>query len=111
MRPQGDGFQALWELAEASKVGLKIDLRSIPIRQETVEISEYFGINPYQLIGSGSMLIAAKDGEGLLSRLTEENIPAAIIGKATEDNDRILQNRDEKRYLTPPSADELYKGI
>ena len=38
----GGIFGALWELAEASGVGLEIELKKIPIRQETVEICEFF---------------------------------------------------------------------
>lgn len=108
---EGGIFGALWELAEASGVGLNADLRKIPIRQETVEIAEYFHINPYQLIGSGSMLIAAKDGERLVEDLAKADIPATVIGRTTDTNDRILRNRDEIRYLTPPTADELYKVV
>jgi hydrogenase expression/formation protein HypE len=37
-------------MAEASGVGLEIDLKKIPVRQETIEICEFFGINPYELI-------------------------------------------------------------
>lgn len=35
---EGGIFGALWEMAEASGVGLEIDLKKIPIRQETVEV-------------------------------------------------------------------------
>ena len=34
---EGGIFGALWEMAEASGVGLEIDVKKIPIRQETVE--------------------------------------------------------------------------
>ena len=51
---EGGVFGALWEMAEASGVGLEIDLKKIPIRQETIEICEFFNLNPYQLISSGS---------------------------------------------------------
>ena len=40
---EGGIFGALWEMAEASGVGLEIDLKKIPIRQETVEVCEFFG--------------------------------------------------------------------
>ena len=49
--------------------GLEIDLKAIPIRQETVEVCEQFHLNPYQLISSGSMLMAAPDGLGLVQAL------------------------------------------
>ena len=41
--------------------------------------------------------------------LEKEGIPATIIGKATEGNDRVLLNEDEKRFLEPPKTDELYE--
>ena len=44
---EGGIYGALWEVAEASGIGLEIDLKAIPIRQETIEICEYFELNPY----------------------------------------------------------------
>ena len=108
---EGGIFGALWEMAEASGVGLEIDLKKIPLKQETVEICEYFGISPYELISSGSMLMASKDGNRLVMELQKEGIPAVIIGKATAGRDRILRNEDECRYLEPPKTDELYKVL
>lgn len=108
---EGGIFGALWELAEASGVGLEIDLKKIPLKQETVEICEYFGVNPYGLISSGSMLMAAKDGNGLALELEKAGIPAVVIGKATAGNDRVLLNEDERRFLEPPKTDELYKAL
>ncbi len=108
---EGGIFGALWEMAEASGVGLEIDMKKIPIRQETVEVCEFFGLNPYQLISSGCMLMAASDGNTLVRELAKAGIPAAIIGKATEGNDRVLLNEEERRFLEPPKTDELYKAI
>lgn len=108
---EGGIFGALWELAEASGVGLEIDLKKIPLKQETVEICEYFGISPYELISSGAMLMAAKDGNGLVMELEKAGIPAVVIGKATDGNDRVLWNEDERRFLEPPKTDELYKAL
>ncbi len=108
---EGGIFGALWEMAEASGVGLEIDLKKIPVRQESIEICEYFGINPYELISSGSMLIAASDGNMLVRNLEKEGIPAAVVGKAMEGNDRILINDGEVRFLEPPKTDELYKVL
>lgn len=61
---EGGIYGALWEMAEASGIGLEVDLKSIPIRQETVELCEAFRLNPYLLISSGCMLMAAPDGHG-----------------------------------------------
>lgn len=106
---EGGVFGALWELAEAAGIGLDVDLKKIPIRQETVEICEAFGLNPYELISSGSLLIAAPDGTQLIRDLSDAGIPAVIIGKAVAGNDRIIRNGEEKRFLEPPKTDEIYK--
>ncbi|MBO4904849.1 MAG: AIR synthase family protein [Lachnospiraceae bacterium] len=106
---EGGIYGALWEIAEASGCGLEIELLDIPVRQETVEICEQFGLNPYGLISSGSMLITAPNGSDVVRKLKEAGINAAVIGKVTKGNDRVLLNGDEKRFLEPPKSDELYK--
>lgn len=104
-------FGALWELAESAGVGLEIDLKQIPIRQETIEVCEFFEINPYELISGGSLIMVTEDGFELKKRLEQEHIPAAVIGKIRSGNDRVVINDDERRFLEPPKADELYKVI
>lgn len=108
---EGGIFGALWEMAESSGVGLEIDLKQIPLKQETVEICEFFGINPYELISSGAMLMAAEDGTRLVMDLKKAGIFATVIGKATEGNDRILYNGEERRFLEPPKTDALYQVL
>lgn len=106
---EGGIFAALWEMASAAGVGMDIDLKKIPIRQETVEICEYFGINPYQILSSGSMMIAADNGWALVRELEKSGIPAAVIGAFTSGNDRVIRNGEECRYLDKPQMDEIYK--
>jgi len=54
---EGGIFATLWELAEAAGVGLTIDMKKLPIRQETVEVCEYLGANPYELMSGGSLIM------------------------------------------------------
>lgn len=106
---EGGVFGALWEMAEGAGVGLDVDLKKIPIRQETVELCECFGLNPYLLMSSGSMMVAADHGENLVREFEKNGIHAVIIGQAVPGKDRILRNGDEIRYLDRPQSDELYK--
>lgn len=108
---EGGVFGALWELASAGNVGLEIDLKAIPIRQETVEVCEHFDANPYQIMSSGSMLIAIQDGSALVRALDAEGIAASVVGRTTEGRDKILRNGQEIRYLDRPQPDELYKAL
>lgn len=108
---EGGIYGALWEMAESSGVGLEIELKKIPVKQETIEICEYFNVNPYGLISSGCMLMASWDGNALARELEKAGIHAAVIGKATCGNDRVLLNGEERRFLEPPKTDELYKVV
>lgn len=106
---EGGIFGALWEMGAAADVGIVADLKKIPIRQETIEVCEVFGINPYQMMSGGSMLIGCKQGNRLVEALQEAGIPAAVIGYATDNNDRIIVSGEERRFLEPAGSDELYK--
>lgn len=102
----GGIYAALWELAEASGIGLEVNLKEIPIRQETVEICEILDINPYKLKSAGALLIAAKDGCAMVQALKEAGVPSCIIGRTQEGHMRMIQNDDESRYLEQPGIDE-----
>lgn len=107
---EGGIYGALWEIGAASNVGMEVDLTKIPIRQETIEICEFYNLNPYQLISSGVMLMITDKANLLVEELKKAGIPAAVIGRITGGNDRVIINGDEKRFLAPPKSDELYKA-
>ena len=98
-------------MAEQMKTGLSVDLKAIPVRQETVEICNHFDVNPYILSSSGSLMIVAEDGQILIEKLQNEGIPATIIGKIKKSNDKLVINEDEKRFLTLPETDDIYECI
>lgn len=108
---EGGVFGALWEMASGAGVGLEVDLKKIPIRQETVEICQYFDLNPYQIMSSGSMMIVTDDGHELVRKLEAAGIHAAVVGRTNSSNDRILRNGEDVRYLDKPQPDELYKVL
>ena len=103
----GGVFGALWELAEGAGLGLEVDLKRIPIRQETVEVCEVCGVNPYEMKSSGSLLMTAEDGEAIVHALEAAGIPAAVIGKLTDGQDRIIRNEEEVRFLDRPKGADV----
>ena len=106
---EGGIFGTLWELAEKAGVGLTIDLKKIPLRQETVEVCECCNVNPYELLSGGALVMVTGDGPGLLAALEAEKIPASIVGRITDSNDRIIRNGEEIRFLDRPKNDEIYR--
>ena len=108
---EGGVFGGLWQLAKANGVGLVIDLKQIPVKQETIEVCEFYDVNPYELLSGGSMLMITEGGTRLVSELAEQGISAAVIGRTTDNNDRILVNDEEKRFLEPARHDSLYRVL
>ena len=101
MHDNSDGgvFGSLWDMAEGSGLGFDIDLRAIPLRQEIIEIACLFELNIYRMKSSGSLLIVCEDGQAMVEALHKVEIPAACIGRFTDNNDKLIRNEDEIRYL------------
>lgn len=97
----------LWELAEAAGVGLEVELEKMSIRQETIEICEYYQLNPYQLTSAGSILMVTGSGEKLVKALEESGARASMLGVTTAGNARVVTSRGERRFLDRPAPDEL----
>lgn len=106
---EGGIFAALWEMAESSRVGLEVDLKAMSILQETVEICEYFHLNPYQITSAGSVLIFTERGEELVEKYAELGICASLLGRTTADKQRVILGGEEKRFIDKPAPDELLK--
>lgn len=107
---EGGVFGAVWEFCERLNAGVELDLKKIPICQDTVEICEYFDVNPYQLKGDGALLFLTHDSGAVIRALNDAGIPAAVIGRINESNDRVLLNEDETRFLEPNRVDEYEKA-
>lgn len=106
---EGGILAALWEMADASGVGLVVQLKEMSIRQETVEICEFCHLNPYQLTSTGSVLIFTERGEELVQKYEEAGIKASLLGRTTANAERVILGGEEKRFLDKPAADELLK--
>ena len=105
----GGILAALWNVAKEMESGIEIDLKKLEVRQETIEVCEYFRLNPYQLTSTGSMLILAEDGEVMAEALRETGVQATVIGRLTDNNDKIIRNGEEVRYIDRPAPDEIMK--
>lgn len=103
----GGIFAAIWEICGAFSGGCKVDLNNIPVLQETIEVAEFFDINPYRLRGDGSLLILSSNGSNLVQKLREAEINATIIGHTCNNLDRLIIRDDETRFLEPGNGDEL----
>ncbi len=110
----GGVYGALWQLGQALNMGVAVNHRSIPVKQETIELCNYFDINPYMLEGTGAFLMVAKDGKLLADVLSKAGCVASVVGKLTKNKERVVllgSESGEKRFLTPVKGDEIYKVV
>lgn len=105
---EGGIFRGLWELGEIAGKGLEVELKSIAVQQETIEICDYVDVNPYKLMSCGNLLIVTKDGRTMTQALLEKGIKATVIGRFTDDNDKVIINDGERRFLESCVEDEIF---
>ncbi len=110
---EGGIFGALWELGEASGIGIEVYEDQIPMRPETLEICHYLSIDPMRLISSGVMVmtIAQDKKEALMEAFKRENLILTEIGRMVEKDRIIISAAKGIRALDPPDVDELYRAF
>lgn len=103
----GGIFGALWQLLSACNSGAEFSIEAIKMKQEIIEVCEFFDISPYMMNGQGSLLMVSKDGKYLVEAMKQAGIEANVIGKTIEAKDRKIIVGDEERFLVPPKGDAL----
>ncbi len=98
---EGGVLGAIYELCEASRVGVRVDAKNIHVGKAQQQICNLFDINPLRSTGAGSLLIACEEeaSSSILSALHQGNISATIVGKtlAEDEGKRILHSEGENR--------------
>lgn len=105
----------LHELADAADVGFNVYEEKIFVPKETNKICEYFGVDPLQLISSGSLLVVAEKekAETIISALTSNGVYASIIGEMTKATlgRNLVTKAGEKTELVRHTSDHLWKAL
>lgn len=110
LRQIGEGgiLAELYRMAKEEGLGLDLELHNISLLQETVEVCEQFHLNPYQMTSTGSFLAVVSDQSAFLRQMEEAGIPVSMIGYFTDNNDKIIRNGEEIRYIDRPAPDAVY---
>lgn len=100
-------FAGLFETSKFMGKGIEVEIPDIPVWQEVVETAEVFDVNPYKADGTGALIIVCNRGADMVKCFLDEGILASVIGKVTDNNDKVARNGDEVRYLEPTRVEEL----
>lgn len=103
----GGFLTAMWTLAKEVGQGFTLDLRKVPLKQETVEICELTEVNPYHLCSYGCIAAIVPDGLLLQEELEKQGIPSVIIGYTNSTKAHILMNDGTESHLNRPEPDEI----
>jgi len=106
---EGGLFASLWNVGKAYDLGIEVNLKSVPITQETVEVCDFFDINPYMLYSGGAALMVIPQTLYDEKKDLLDSMDAVLIGRLTDNNDRVVTVSDEKRFLSMPAQDEIYR--
>lgn len=82
---EGGLLTALWELAQASRCQLMVDLETVPISPLSARICQIFQIDPLAAIASGALLLTtpSREAQPICQALTTAGIPCCEIGEVT----------------------------
>lgn len=105
---EGGLLGAVSEMCIASGVGAEIWERDVFVPALTRKITDQLHLDPLALLSSGSMLIAAADGKGLLRKLEKEGISAYIVGQITQDELVLIRKNGKKETIPHYVQDELW---
>lgn len=107
---EGGVVGALYEMAAASGVGLRVKYSDVPVSEETRKVCSALGADPLRLISSGTLLVAVKrGGEEIVRRAVEAvGSTAASIGRFV--GGRVLFEEGGRwRELEGPPTDEIWR--
>jgi hydrogenase expression/formation protein HypE len=109
---EGGVATALHEMAMAAQVDLQINVAAVPIYPETQALCDHFGLDPWGVIASGSLLVAvgAAEADRVVAALRQQSIEAKVIGRAIDRSDQpivLAEIDDRSQPLRSFERDEI----
>ncbi|MBQ7424662.1 MAG: hypothetical protein IJV21_00155 [Lachnospiraceae bacterium] len=109
----GGIYAAIYQIAEAAGLGARVKHECIPIKQETIEICERLGLNPYLLCSTGALVAAAspENAESVVNSI-RANTELAVYdaGEFTKEKLKCIVSDifPINRKLDMPDGDEIF---
>jgi hydrogenase expression/formation protein HypE len=110
---EGGLLGALYELSEAAKIGLEIELSDVIVTEEAKLVCDLFNIDPYSTLSEGTLIISVKPekAQKVLQALKLKRIKSKIIGKVTDLQDgRWITKNGVREALKKPSFDPYWEA-
>jgi hydrogenase maturation factor len=104
---EGGVRNAVWEMSQASGLGVDADLSKVPVDPAVAEVCRVFGMEPLDAISEGTLLLAVHpdSSERVIARLKRRGILAVDIGAFAK---RGGPCRDRGTVFGPPERDPFW---
>jgi hydrogenase maturation factor len=110
---EGGLLGALYELSEASKVGLEVNINNVLVTKEQKLICDLFGLDPYVTLSEGTLIITVKPKmvQKVLDALNAKGIRGKAIGKIlNRKHGRWIRRNGKLESLKKPTLDPYWKA-
>ena len=101
----------LYEIAQASNLGIRVAKDKIVVEPCVREICDYFQIDPYKSISEGTLIIVSRPqkAEEIVRSLLRKNIPASVVGEMVDPvQGMILIEEGKERKMEHPKVDPFW---
>lgn len=87
---EGGVMGGLFEVADASEVGMEIDESKLVLPEEVRAVCEHFAMDPLKAISEGSLIITARPGHStaIIDSLRARGIACTVVGSVIADKTR-----------------------
>lgn len=109
---EGGLKSGLWELAHASRVGVRVEKEKILVLEETKEVCELYGLDSLGLLASGSLILTLdrKEAQRLSRIYTKRGIRHSIIGEITSRQEGMkIREKGQELEFAVDNKDEISK--
>ncbi|HZW35541.1 MAG: AIR synthase family protein [Deltaproteobacteria bacterium] len=104
----------LFEVAQASGVGMTIDKDKIIVQDAVRNVCNLFGIDPYSSISEGTLILTCRPhvAKEVIRRLGDKGIPSTMVGEIVESQQgmRVFE-KGASHELTHPKVDPFWAAF
>jgi hydrogenase maturation factor len=104
----------LYELAQAARLGARIEKGKIIVEECIAEVCRLFGIDPYASISEGTLIIACKahKARDVVKALNKKSIKASVVGELTPpEKGMVLVEKGREKKLEHPIVDPFWRAF
>lgn len=109
---EGGVARGLWEVAEASKVGMRIERAKVNVPEDIKAVCDCFALDPYEVISEGTLVLTCspEKGDEILEVLHEAGLEAAVIGEVVplEQGRLWIESNGMEKPIVPPGVDRFW---